>query len=379
MAAHSTPSRPSVPEPLFSSPPESICLLRLSAIGDCCHMTAAVRALQRAWPETQLTWIIGATEAGLLGDLPGIEFITWRKGGGLSGYRALRHRLRGRRFDALLLAQVALRAGGLATAVRTPLRLGFDRARARDGHGLFINRRIPPHPRGHVLEGFFDFLRALGVDDHELRWDIPLPESARERAAEVIPDGRPTLVISPCSSQRFNNFRNWSPKSYAEVVRHAHEAHGLATVLTGGPSAEEQRYGEAIVRLAGTPVTNFIGATHLKELLAILARAEVVLCPDSGPAHMATAAGTPVIGLYATSNPDRTGPYLSRHWVINRYPDAVRRAWGVGVDEVAWGRRVRDPRAMELIQVADVTGRLDALMATPMAERLAPPRLRTAV
>ena len=365
------------PAPLFDTAPESLCLVRLSAIGDCCHMTAAVRAIQRAWPRTRLTWIIGATEARLLGDLPGVEFIPWRKGDGLAGYRALRRTLRGRRFDAMMLAQVALRAGGLATAVRAPRRLGFDGARARDGHGLFVNRRIAAHPRAHVLEGFFDLVRALGVEETRLEWDIPLPETARQRAVERVPDEQPTLVISPCSSQRFNNFRNWSPEAYAAVVRHAHEQHGLHTVVTGGPSDEERHYGEAITRLAGVPVTNLVGETDLKELLAVLARATVVLCPDSGPAHMATAVGTPVIGLYATSNPDRTGPYLSRRWVVNRYPDAVRRAWGLEVDAVAWGRRVRDPAAMDLIQVADVTGRLDELLATPAAERLAPPRLRT--
>ncbi|MFP4696512.1 glycosyltransferase family 9 protein [Thiohalospira sp.] len=358
---------------LFQEPPDSLCLLRLSAIGDTTHLVPAVRTLQRAWPQTRLTWIIGGTEAKLLGDLDGVEMIPFKKGSGLAGYRDLRRRLGHRRFDALALMQVALRAGGLSTAVRAPLRLGFDRARSRDGHGAFINRRIAPHPRAHVLEGFFDFLRALGVHQRHLVWDIPVPEPAGERARQLIPDDRPALVISPCSSQRINNFRNWSPEAYAAVAEHAHRAHGLQTVLTGGPTDEERRYAEAITGLADAPVTDCIGATDLKELLALLGRAEAVLCPDSGPAHMATAAGTPVIGLYATSNPDRTGPYLSRRWVVNRYPDALRRTLGKGVDEVAWGQRVRDPAAMDLITVADVTDRLDELLATPADQRLAPP------
>ncbi len=357
----------------LSRPPERLCLLRLSAIGDCCHMVPVVRTLQAVWPQTRLTWIIGRTEASLLGDLDGVEFIIFDKKAGRAGRRALREQLGGRRFDALLLMQVALRAGLLSRAVPADLRLGFDAARSKDAHGLFINARVAAHPRAHVLEGFFDFLQALGIRERQLRWDIPVPDAAVARARELIPDGRSTLVISPCSSQRLNNFRNWSVESYAEVVRYAWEQLGLATVLTGGRTAEEQHYGEAITRLAGVPVQNCIGGTSLKELLAILGRATVVISPDSGPAHMATAAGTPVVGLYATSNPDRTGPYLSRRWVVNRYPDALQAAYGRTVDAVGWGRRVRKADAMELITVADVTGRLRALLDTPEEQRLQAP------
>ncbi|MFO7858372.1 MAG: glycosyltransferase family 9 protein [Ectothiorhodospiraceae bacterium] len=358
---------------LLAGPPEQLCLFRLSAIGDCCHMVPVIRTLQAAWPQTRLTWILGRTEAALLGDLDGVECITFDKRSGLSGYRALRRRLASRRFDALLLMQVALRAGLAATAVRAPVRLGFDRARSRDGHGLFINRRVAAHPRAHVMDGFFDFAAALGVTGRELRWDIPVPTAARERAAALIPGDRPALVISPCSSQRFNNFRNWPPERYAALARSAVTEYGMQVVLTGGPSDEERQYADAISRDAGVPVTDCVGATGLKELLAVVQRATVLVAPDSGPVHMAVAAGTPVIGLYATSNPERTGPYLGREWLVNRYPEAVQAELGKPVDDVAWGRRVRRPDAMERITVADVLARLDALLATPEDQRMQPP------
>ncbi len=356
----------------FMDPPRRLCLLRLSAIGDCCHMVPVVRTLQHAWPQTRLTWLIGRTEAALLGDLDGVECITFDKRAGFASRRAVARALGDTRFDALLLMQVALRAGWVSRVVRAPLRLGFDRRRSRDFHGLFVNRRIAERPHGHVMDGFFDFLDAIGIRERRLRWDIPIPARARERAAGLIPDATPTLVVSPCSSQRFNNFRNWPVASYLELLRHAHHRHGMRVLVTGGPSDEERRYGAALEREAGVPVSNLVGETSLKELLAILEAATVLVCPDSGPAHMAVAAGTPVIGLYATSNPERTGPYLGRHWTVNRYPDAVRAQWGRSVEQVAWGRRVRRPDAMSLISVADVTGRLDALMATPEGDRLYP-------
>jgi heptosyltransferase I len=103
-----------------------------------------------------------------------------------------------------------------------------------------------------------------------------------------------------------------------------------------------------------------IGQTTLKQTLAVLTRADALLCPDSGPAHMATAVQTPVIGLYASSNPDRTGPYVSRQLTVNRYPEALRRFEGRSIDKVRWGRRVRDPAAMTLISVDDVIEKIDA-------------------
>lgn len=361
--------RPNPAEPL----PERLCLFRLSAIGDCCNIVPVVRTLQTQLPDTQLTWVMGKVEASLLGDLDGVEVIAHDKNNGTG---TLRRQLGARRFDALLLMQVALRAGLASRAVRAPLRVGFDRARARDGHGLFINRRIPASPPGHVTEGFFGFCEALGVRDRTLKWDIPVPQAARDEVDRLVA-GTPLLVISPCSSERFRNFRNWPAEHYAEVARHAALHHGLQVVLTGGHSELEYAYAERIERaLAGSnnvPVpnlVNLVGRTNLKTLFALIQRATVVIAPDSGPVHMAVAAGTPAIGLYATSNPDRTGPVLGRKWVVNAYPAAVQRFLKRSVETVRWGRRVRDPDAMSLITPAMVVERLDQLMATPADERL---------
>ena len=362
------------PSASLAKAPERLCLFRLSAIGDCCHMVPVVRTLQAVWPQTRLTWVIGRTEAALLGDLDGVEFITFDKRAGRSARRALKAQLVGRQFDVLLLMQVAWRAGLAARAVRAPLRVGFDRHRSKDLHGLFVNRRIPPHPQAHVMDGFFDFLRALGIEQRELRWDIPVPDAARQWAMELIPDGTPTLVISPCSSQRFNNFRNWPAERYAAVARWAVRERGMQVILSGGASDEERGYAQAIQTRAGVPVTDCIGRTSLKELLALLRRATVLVSPDSGPAHMAVSAGTPVVGLYATSNPARTGPYLSQRWVVNRYPEAVRAELGKDVHQVSWGRRVRKPDAMTLITVEDVLDRLHALLETNAEQRLSLPR-----
>ena len=319
-----------------------------------------VRAIQRAWPETELTWIVGRVEHELLAGLQGVEFVILDKRRGLAGYGDVRRRLRRRRFDVLLHMHASMRANLASLLVFADVRIGMDRARARDGQWMFCNRRIPARPRQHVMDGLFEFARALGIEPGEPRWDIPLSEDARTFARQHIDGSQPVLVISPVTGQRLRNYRNWRAERYAAAADHASRRYGARVLLCGGKTRLERDYGREISRHARCEIDNLIGRTTLKQLLALLERATVLLCPDSGPAHMATAVGTPVVGLYATSNRHRSGPYLSRHLVADRYPMAVEQAFGKGVDEIRWGRRVRDPGAMDLIGVADVRRKLDA-------------------
>ena len=164
--------------PSLAAPPRSVCILRLSAIGDTCHVVPVIRTLQRAWPATQLTWIIGRTEARLMQLIEGVEFITVAKHSVLDSRRVLRAALAGRRFDVLLHMQLALRASLVARGVSARVKLGFDRARARELQWLFTNARIAARRREHVLDSFFGFPAALGVEERVLRWDVPLPQAA---------------------------------------------------------------------------------------------------------------------------------------------------------------------------------------------------------
>lgn len=352
-----------------STPHDSLCILRLSAIGDTCHVVPLVRTLQAAWPTTQLSWVIGRTEASLLKGLSGVEHIVFDKRAGWKGYGQLRRQLSGRSFDVLLHLQAALRASLVSRCIPADWRLGYDRARAKDFQWLFTNARIGGEHRVHVMDSMFAFLETLGIRERVLRWDIPVPDEALDFAETAVPTG-PVLVISPCSSERRNNFRNWPAERYATVADEAMSRHGFQVVLTGGSTEQELWYGSEITRLMVNPPVNLIGRTNLKQLLAVLQRADALICPDSGPAHMATTVGTPVIGLYASSNPLRTGPYLSQQWVVNRYPEAVRAAFAKPVEALSWGQRVRMPDVMELITVDDVLERLDALVTAGLPRML---------
>ncbi len=337
-------------------------MVRLSAIGDCCHTLPVARTIQSAWPETRVYWIIGKTEHSLLSGADGIEFIIFDKSKGTSGLRDVRRQLQQLRFPLLLHMHASMRANFVSRMVRAEVRLGYDRARARDFQWLFSNRKIPARPQQHVMDALFSFAEYIGLTDRVLRWDIPVSAQDRQLAADICSGDQPVCVISPCSSQRFRNYRNWRWENYGEVTRYLHERYGAKIILTGAATEIEKQFGREIEKLAPGPVTNLIGRTSLKQLLAILGQAGLLICPDSGPAHMAAAVGTPVIGLYATSNRWRTGPYFSQDLVVDAYPQAVREEFGKPVEALRWGGRVRNKDAMDLIRVPDVLAKIDAVL-----------------
>jgi heptosyltransferase I len=343
----------------FKPPLQHVCLLRLSAIGDTCHALAALRAFQAAWPETRFTWIIGKVEAKLLTAIvPNVEFITFDKSSNLKELWRVRSALRARRFDLLLDMQLSIRASLLSGLVHSPIKLGFDRKRARELQWWFTNAEIAPAVNEHVLDSFMGFARACGVDPGTPRWDITLPRDALDYASSVIRDGRPTLLISPCSSHAA---RNWSAAGYAAIADHAATAHGMRVVLVGGRSSAEAQLGAAIAAASRASVINQIGKDTLPQLLGLMSQSAILLSPDSGPAHMATMVGLPVVGLYAATNPQRAGPYYSRDWCVDKYDAAARKFLGKPAAQIPWTTKIERPGVMDLITVGDVTERLDAL------------------
>jgi heptosyltransferase I len=344
----------------FKPPLQHVCLLRLSAIGDTCHALAALRAFQSAWPQTRFTWIIGKLEAKLMtAILPEIEFITFDKSATLKELLRLRGTLSARRFDLLLDMQLSFRASLVASLVSAPIKLGFDRERARELQWWFTNARIAPATAEHVLDSFLGFARACGVDPAAPRWDIELPADALEYARGIVADERPTLLISPCSS---HTARNWSAARYAAVADYAANAHRMRVVLVGGRSTVEAQMGLSIAAAARVAVVNQVGKDTLPQLLGLLSQSTVLLSPDSGPVHMATMVGLPVIGLYAATNPARVGPYYSRQWCVDKYDEAARKYLGKPAAQIPWTTKIERSGVMDLIGVSDVTAKLDALM-----------------
>ena len=335
--------------------------MRLSALGDVTHVLPLVHTLRDAWPQTAITWVIGAGERRLLDGLEGVEFITFDKKTGVRGMLALRRQLQGRRFDALLHMQVAARANLLSAFIPARRRIGYDRSRSKDLHGLFISERIRDRPGMHVLDAIDSFCEPLGLTTTHVRWDIPVPADAREWARAQWPDdGAPTLLISPCSS---HVLRNWRSDRYAALANHAVDR-GWRVVLCGGRSALERETTDAIVAAMTGPVLDLVGKDTLKQLPALLERADLVMTPDSGPMHIANAMGTRVLGLHAASNPARSGPYSDRSFCVDRYDDAARRYLGKPASALRWGTKIEVPGVMDLVTVDDAIQSFERFNAT---------------
>jgi heptosyltransferase I len=349
----------------LSAPPERICIVRLSALGDVTHAVPVLRAIQKQWPGTSVTWICARLEHKLLSLIEGVRFIVLDKKSGLRGYLALKKELSGERFDAMLQMQTSSRANLTGACVRADIKLGWDKARAREFHQRFMTDAIPAVPFEHQVQGHLSFARTLGLEADEPEWNFPVGAAEAEFAASMMPAGKPTLLLSPCSS---HPARNWRADRYAAVADHAVAALGMQVVLSGGPSDDEIRFGKSIEALARQPVNNMIGKDTLPQLVAMAQRADVVLSPDSGPAHLANAMGTPVVALHASTWSRRSGPYHSLHLCVDKFAEAARRFRGKEPEELRWGTRIEDEGVMDLIEVDEVIERLESAVRQPAAE-----------
>lgn len=297
--------------------------------------------------------------------LDDVELVVYQKNASKRDRQSFLKTLGQRQFDVLLNMHASWRANQISRYIRAPRKIGFDRSRARDLQWLFSNERIASQHHPHVIDGLFGFAERLGVARGDLQWRLPLTKDDYTLADQIGSAGSPLIVISPCSSQRARNYRNWPVDRFIHVVRTMVDRYDPVIAVTGGGSDEEHRYAQSICAAAPESIHNLVGKSSLKSLAALIDRAVCVISPDSGPAHIASAVGTPAIGLYATSNPGRTGPVVNQDFTVNRYPEAVERFLNRSVDQLRWGQRVRHPEAMLLIDTASVEHQIHRALGNP--------------
>lgn len=328
-----------------------LALFRLSAIGDVVMMIPVVRAIQRHYPNCEITWITSQSAYPILEGLSGVKFIVIDKPNSIFSFLRVGRLLRKNAYDVLLAAQASLRANLLYPFIKAPRKIGFDKQRSRDGHHFFVNEQIT-FKEEHLLDGFMRFAKALGVSDNHLEWGLPIPQEAIHWAKTVLSkhSGR-WVAINPMASKVE---RNWLELNYVALIDELHRRHKVNIVLTGGPSALETALSERIASASKAPCLVLTGKTNLKQLAALLGEVDCLIAPDTGPVHIATAMSTPVIGLYAVAPSKLSGPYRSQSLVIDKYSEAVERYLNCSSTEVGWGKRVHHPDAMSLISVDQV-------------------------
>ncbi len=334
--------------PLSLPPSPRIAIVMMSAIGDAVHVLPVVEALKRHDPGTHITWVLQPGPASLVRGHPSVdEIVIFEKKRGARGLLDVRRALEGRPFDVALDLQVYIKASLVTALVPAPVKLGFDRARARDLNWLFTNRRIPPHAPGHVQEQYFEFLAELGIPPEPVSWNLgPWPEE-RTRQGELLrelPAPLAMLVIGSSHPEK-----EWIPARWAELSDALYEHHGLTPVLAGGRSARELETEREIMRLAKHPPRSTLGVP-LRDLVALIDASDLVVSLDTAPLHMAVALDRPVIALMGYNNPKRVGPY-------RRYHDLIVDAYG-------------DPGEDYPISIAHRTGRVPRIQVADVLERV---------
>lgn len=332
--------------------PLSICILRLSAIGDVCHTLAVVQAIQRQYPDAEITWIIGKTEANLMQGLANVTLVPYDKKNGWKEIFTIWKKLAHKRFDFLLNMQTAFRASLLSIGIKAKQKVGFNRDRARELQWLFTNEKVDTTASPHVLDGQMMFAKAVGVTDLTAHWRLPISAEDRAYSQQFLDENRKNVVISPCSSKAE---KDWLPERYAELAKWL-SAQNVNVILVGSPAKNELKMTAYIAEQA-PQCTNLAGKTTLKQLAALLDKADLVISPDTGAAHIASIQGTPVIGLYAIHNPRRTAPYNDQQNVISVYDEAVKEYYGKSWEQLPWATKARsknDEKLMARISVEQV-------------------------
>ena len=344
-------------------PLNQICLIRLSALGDCCHALAVIENIQRSSPKTKITWVIGKTEHQLFKDIKGVEFIVADKKKLFQSFLKIKKQLRGRCFDVLLNMHASMSANLISLAIKAKKKVGFDKDRARDLQNLFCNEYIQPIKNQHVVDGMLEFTKYLNLDSNA-KWTPLILEPEEDFIKKHIHSKKITCLISPCSSQRYGDQynRSWSINNFTELIKYLINLENLQIIMTGGNSSPEQLYSKELDALFGNDILNLIGKTSIREMAALIKHSDFIISPDSGPAHIATIMGKPVIGLYAMSNPKRSGPYNSDEWLINKYDQALKVFMDKSPTEVKFGQKIKHPEAMGLIKTRDVIENVERLI-----------------
>jgi heptosyltransferase I len=299
---------------MIDVPLRRVCIVMMSAVGDAVHVLPIINALKRHAPGVHITWVLQPGPATLVrGHRSVDEIIIFDRARGYAAFADVRRELAAHAFDLVITLQVYFKAGIVTKFTHAPVKLGFDRARARDFNWLFTTQRIPPHPVQHVQDQYFEFLTALNVPHEPIVWDLgPWPAERAWQLEFFSSIDRPAAAIVVATSK---DQKDWLPERWAEVSDALYHDFGMQPVLVGGRSPREVHAEKVIVEHARRKPITALGS-GLRNLVGILDGSSLVLAPDTGPLHMTVALDRPVISLMGYTNPRRTGPYRKFHDLI---------------------------------------------------------------
>ncbi len=316
----------------ISLPPDArILVVKLATIGDLLLATPALRALRESYPQARIDLLVTPLSAGLLDDWDVIDNVLvldkylfdypqqlLKNPVNLLKLRPLWHILRDGRYDAVLLMHHLTLFFGrlkhqlLMRATGAKWRVGLD-----NGHGWFLNVRVKDRGFGALHEADYNLAlaEAVGAHTNDQRLTLPLRESERQQAHQLVFGGdplqdtaRPILAMHP-GSGGYSTARRWEPERFAQLADTLFHDFGGQLVLVGG--AEEVELHERILRAmrSDMPSRSLAGKGSMRVTGAVIELADLFLGNDAGPMHLAAAVGTPTVAIFGLSNWNAWGPY----------------------------------------------------------------------
>ncbi len=304
-----------------------ILIIKLSAIGDVVQTLPALEAIKLAYPASEITWVVEEAAAGILEGHPGIHklLVSRRKAwfrmlwnpfrffNGLRGIFGFFRELRRSRYDIAIDFQGLFKSGILIGLARAKRKVGYDGTREHSSR--FLNEKLAPYDKEkHALDRYLDIARYLGATKPAPVCMLPIENeiaTMKERIAALVSDGGLLVAVNPVA--RWTT-KLWSEQRFAELADRLIAERRAVVVFTG--SADDRAVTGRICAMMKHKAENWAGETTLKELAALASRADLFITTDTGPMHLAAAAGARVLALFGPTAPWRTGPYGDSHHVI---------------------------------------------------------------
>jgi len=305
-------------------------VVRLGSLGDIVHALPATASLRDTFPQARIDWLVESRWAELLElnpDLSNVFLVdtrswrrvplspaTWRSVG------ALRRTLREARYDSAIDFQGLYKSAVLAKLSGAEKRIGFAKGIAKEsGAARFYTEEVQPPTGVHVIEMNRALARAAGAGETQVRFALPTSAEDEAKVEEILGAHHLTefVVLSPGGGW---GSKCWPVERYAALHNALARERGWRTVLNAGPGEEKL----VSAFQAQARVTKPVQLTlTLRQLVALLKRAKVLVSGDTGPLHLAAVLGTPVVGLYGPTDPARNGPYGPRAVVVRHREKAT--------------------------------------------------------
>lgn len=296
---------------------KKILIVNVNWIGDVIFSTPFIKTVRQSYPDSHVACLLHPRCVDVLKDNPRIdEIIIYDEEGlhkSLSGKLKLISALRKKKFDVAFILHRSFTKALIAFLAGARERIGYP----TKNRGMFLTKTVEiPDEEIHKVEYFLNLARAYGMSARDLSYEFFIKDSDRKKIRQFLNEngiGDKDMVIVLCPGGNWDPKR-WPKDNFAKLADILIEKL-KAKIVISGAKKDMALAGEIKNAIKNTPVVS-CGKTDLKELGALLERANLVIANDSGPMHLAVAMKTKVIALFGPTSPRLTGPYGAGNYKV---------------------------------------------------------------